>query len=84
MAWHSCRSSLIRRSASYCAARSHGLLLRRHPERANEVAFSLVDAPATTPLEELARVAGARWTIDDLFTLAKGQVGLDHDEVRSW
>jgi hypothetical protein len=32
----------------------------------------------------MVRAAGARWTIDDTFKLAKGQVGLDHYEVRSW
>jgi hypothetical protein len=35
-------------------------------------------------VEELARAAGARWAIDDMFKLAKGQVGLDQYEVRSW
>ncbi len=62
----------------------HGLLLRRHPERTEEVAYYLVYAPAGTPLPEIVRAAGARWTIDDTFKLAKGQVGLDHYEVRSW
>ncbi|HEU5397891.1 MAG TPA: IS701 family transposase [Gammaproteobacteria bacterium] len=63
---------------------AHGLLVRRHPERPDELAYYLVYAPPATPLEELARVAGARWTIDDMFKLAKGQVGLDQYEVRSW
>ncbi len=62
----------------------HAVLLRRHPERTDELAYYLVYAPADTPLAEFVRVAGARWTIDDLFKLAKGQVGLDHYEVRSW
>ena len=62
----------------------HGLLLRRHPERVDELAYYLVYAPAEAPLAEIVRAAGARWTIDDLFKLAKGQVGLDHYEVRSW
>jgi len=62
----------------------HGLLVPRRPERPDEVAFYLVYAPRDTPLAEFARVAGARWTIDDMFKLAKGQVGLDHYEVRSW
>ena len=29
-------------------------------------------------------VAGAHWTIDDMFKQAKGLVGLDQYEVRSW
>jgi SRSO17 transposase len=32
----------------------------------------------------LVRVAGARWAIEDLFELAKGDCGLDEYEVRSW
>jgi SRSO17 transposase len=62
----------------------HALLVRRHPERTDELAFYLVYAPIDTPLDEVVRAAGARWSIDDLFKLAKGQVGLDHYEVRSW
>jgi SRSO17 transposase len=62
----------------------HALLVRRHPEHPDELAYYLVYAPTGTPLAEIVRVAGARWTIDDLVKLAKGQVGLDHYEVRSW
>jgi SRSO17 transposase len=62
----------------------HAVLLRRRPERVDELAYYLVYALGTTPLPEIVRAAGARWTIDDLFKLAKGQVGLDHYEVRSW
>jgi SRSO17 transposase len=62
----------------------HSMLVRRHPERPEEVAYYLVYAREGTPLAELVRVAGARWSIDDLFKLAKGQVGLDQYEVRSW
>ena len=35
-------------------------------------------------MAELARVAGARWAIESCFEQAKGEVGLDHYEVRSW
>ena len=62
----------------------HALLIRRHPERTDEVAFYLVYVPVGTALEEIVRAAGARWTIEDTFKLAKGQVGLDQYEVRSW
>ena len=30
------------------------------------------------------RVAGTRWTIEECFQEAKGQVGLDQYEVRKW
>lgn len=62
----------------------HGLLLRRHIEKTDEIAYYLVYAPIDTSLAEIVRAAGARWTIEDIFKLAKGQVGLDHYEVRSW
>ena len=39
---------------------------------------------AGTTLEELARVAGTRWAIEECFEEAKGQVGLDQYEVRRW
>jgi SRSO17 transposase len=63
---------------------AHAVLVRRHPERRDEVAYYLVSAPTGTPLDEVVRVAGARWTIEDTFKQAKGLVGLDHYEVRSW
>ncbi len=62
----------------------HAVLVRRHPERTDELAYYLVYAPAGTLLEEVVGVAGARWTIDDTFKQAKGLVGLDQYEVRSW
>jgi SRSO17 transposase len=62
----------------------HAVLLRRHPARPAELAYYLVHCPADTPLQEVVRAAGARWTIDEAFKLAKGQVGLDQYEVRSW
>ena len=41
-------------------------------------------APAGTDLAALVRVAGRRWTIESAFEAAKGEVGLDQYEVRSW
>jgi hypothetical protein len=35
-------------------------------------------------LEELVKVAGMRWHIEVCFEQAKGEVGLDQYEVRSW
>ena len=62
----------------------HGVLLRRSCSCPAEVAYYLTFAPAGTPLREMARAAGARWAIEDTLKLAKGQVGLDQYEVRSW
>ena len=47
-------------------------------------AYFVAYAPAGTDLATLARVAGARWAIEECFEAAKGEVGLGHYEVRRW
>ena len=34
--------------------------------------------------EDVVRVAGSRWTVESGFEAAKGEVGLDQYEVRTW
>ncbi len=61
-----------------------GLLIRRRLGAPEDLAFYLTCAPHASGLEDLVRVAGARWTIESGFAMAKGEVGLDQYEVRSW
>jgi|KBSSwiStaDraftv2_1062776.scaffolds.fasta_scaffold399418_1 SRSO17 transposase len=61
-----------------------GLLVRRELDERDELAFHLTLAPEGTDLATLVRVAGTRWTIEACFEAAKGEVGLDEYEVRSW
>jgi len=60
------------------------LLLRRSVADPTEVAFYRAFGPDDTPVEDLARVAGARWAIEEGFERAKGEVGLDQYQVRRW
>ena len=60
------------------------LLIRRHPDEKEDYAYYIVYAPKDTPLTSFVRVAGARWAVERCFQEAKGEVGLDHYEVRSW
>jgi SRSO17 transposase len=60
------------------------VLIRRSVSDPTEVAYFACGGPPSTTLSELVRVAGARWAIEDLFELAKGDCGLDEYEVRSW
>lgn len=60
------------------------LLIRRGVSDPSEVAYFACGGPPGTALEDLVRVAGARWAIEDLFELAKGDCGLDEYEVRGW
>jgi SRSO17 transposase len=62
----------------------HALVIRRDLHDPTERAYYLVFAPTDAPLAEIVRAIGARWTIEDVFKLAKRQVGLDQYEVRSW
>ena len=64
--------------------KGHWLLVRRSVAKPEELAYYVCCGPSGTALEELVRVAGRRWTIEECFEEAKGQVGLDQYEVRRW
>ena len=49
-----------------------------------ELAYVLVFAPCGTTLAEMATAIGTRWTVEPCVEEGKGEVGLDHYEVRSW
>jgi len=67
-----------------------GWLMARRPVGSDpeaEIKCYLSNAPATIALAEMAAVGCLRWTIEEDFELAKGEVGLDHYEVtkyRGW
>jgi len=60
------------------------LLARRNLTDAAKQAYYIVYALETATLQDLVRVAGTRWAIEESFQSAKGEVGLDQYEVRSW
>ena len=60
------------------------LLVRRSLGEPTDLTASVVFAPQATALEEVVPVAGSRWTVESGFEAAKGEVGLDHYEVRNW
>ena len=64
--------------------RGYWLLARRSVSKPGELAYYVCFGPAETALEELVKVAGTRWAIEECFEEAKGQVGLDQYEVRPW
>lgn len=59
------------------------LLIRRRPAD-GKWAFFTTWCPRGTPVETLVRVEGQRWAIEDAFETAKNELGLDHNETRSW
>jgi SRSO17 transposase len=62
------------------------LLVRRSVSSPEEMAYYRAHAPRDTSLAQLAGVAATtRWSIEECFERAKkGEVGLDHYEVRRW
>lgn len=60
------------------------LLVRRSISPKAELAFYLSNAGAEATLLKLAQVAGTRWTVEQCFAEAKGEVGLDQYEVRQY
>jgi SRSO17 transposase len=61
-----------------------GLLVRRPIDRPDDLTFYLTQAPEAADLATLVRVAGSRWSIECCFEQAKGEVGLDQYEARTW
>ena len=49
-----------------------------------EIKYFLSNAPADTPVEVLLHVAFSRWHIERVFEDGKGEIGLDHFEVRRY
>jgi SRSO17 transposase len=63
---------------------AHCLLARRSVSQPDELAYYFVFGPEDVTVAQLARVAGTRWQVEQAFELAKGEVGLDEYEVRTW
>ena len=62
---------------------TRGLLIRRSLGD-GELAFFSTWCPAGTPIATLVAVEGRRWAIEDAFETTKNELGLDHNETRSW
>ena len=62
---------------------TRGLLIRRNIAD-SDLAFFSTWCPKGAPMEKLISVEGCRWAIEDSFEAAKNELGLDHNETRSW
>lgn len=62
---------------------TRGLLIRRNLSD-GECAYFTTWCPAGTGIETLVAVEGQRWNIEDGFETGKNELGLDHNETRSW
>jgi len=64
--------------------RARWVLIRRSLSDRSERAYYRVYGPATITLSEVVRVTGSRWKVEEGYEQAKGEVGLDQYEVRTW
>ena len=62
---------------------TRGLLVRRSLSD-GALSYFTTWCPASTPIQTLVAVEGRRWAIEDAFETAKTELGLAHNESRSW
>jgi len=60
------------------------LLIRRSISEPAQMRAYVCCCTEDTQLSELVHIAGVRWTVEMCFAESKGEVGLDHYEVRSY
>jgi SRSO17 transposase len=60
------------------------LLVRRSTDDPDDLGFYQAYGPEGTTVEELVKACQDRWAVEECFAEAKGEVGLDHYEVRKW
>jgi SRSO17 transposase len=60
------------------------LLFRRSLSDPSDLAAYTVFAPSHTSMVAQVQVAGKRWTVEESIQAGKGEVGMDHYEVRSF
>jgi len=63
---------------------SRWLLVRRGSDDPEDLAFYQAYGPEDTSVKELVRICRERWAIEAAFEEAKGEIGMDHYEVRKW
>jgi SRSO17 transposase len=62
----------------------HRHLLVRRNRRTGELAFYRCYSAAGVSLSTLVKVAGRRWTVEEIFQSGKSLAGLDEHQVRRW
>jgi len=71
-------------SEACAAGMRRWLLIRRSGDEGSDLGYFLAYGAEDTSEAELLRVCGVRWQIEECFAQAKGEVGLDQSEVRTW
>jgi SRSO17 transposase len=60
------------------------VIFRRSLTEPTETKYYLSNAPVGIAPRTMADLSGQRWPIETIFEEAKGEVGMDHYETRTW
>ncbi|MGY5121199.1 hypothetical protein ACWC2H_36065 [Streptomyces sp. 900105755] len=82
--WAAVQLPVIEDFDGECPTHYRWALARRSVSRPDEIAYYLGYAPAGTGVDQLVRIAGRRWAIEECFQAAKNECGLDEYEVRRY
>ena len=84
MLWQAKRVMVYLADENGLPSRPHHLLIARNALNHAQLKYFISNAPESTPVEMLLRVAFSRWTIERIFEDSKGELGMDHFEVRKF
>ncbi len=84
MVWKAKRIKVWLRDENGLPTRPHHLLVACNVLEPDKIKYFLSNAPEDTPVQTLLLVAFSRWKIERMFEDGKGELGLDHFEVRKF
>jgi SRSO17 transposase len=84
MVWKAKRLLVWLQDAHGLPTRAHHLLVAYNVLEPETLKYFISNAPETTTVETLLLVAFSRWKIERMFEDGKGELGLDHFEVRKF
>jgi SRSO17 transposase len=84
MVWQAKRLMVYLSNEQGLPTRPYHLLVARNALNHEEIKYFLSNAPESTPVETLLRVAFTRWVIERAFEDSKTELGMDHFEVRKY
>ena len=84
MVWQAKRLTVWRADENGLPGQPYHLVIARNALNTSEIKYFLSNAPESTGVETLLRVAFTRWTIERIFEDSKTELGMDHFEVRQY
>lgn len=84
LVWEAVRLRVWLKDELGLPTRAHHLVIARSVLIKAEIKFFLSNAPEGTSVEDLLFVGFSRWRVERLFEDGKGELGLDHFEVRTY